>query len=146
MTSGGGTSGTGATGGTGGTTGNIIPKVCSEAHGSVGCCGSNNEIYYWECGKLQGGPGSCNGNPCGWDPVMKYYSCGGTGFTGSDPSGKYPRSCGGTNPDPTGCPGKTCMCQGNCGKSSTPYGCACDSACVAWGDCCADACPACGYC
>ncbi|MEZ4223070.1 MAG: hypothetical protein R3B13_19155 [Polyangiaceae bacterium] len=112
----------------------------------MGCCGSDNEIYYWECGQLQGGPGSCNGNPCGWDAANGWYSCGGTGFTGSDPSGKYKRECGLPNPDPAGCTAPVGPCCGYCGSITTPTGCACDANCVLFGDCCSDACSVCGAC
>lgn len=140
------TGGTGgvATGGTGGGT-NVIPTTCEQAHADVGCCGPNNQIYYWECGVLQGGPGSCGTNSCGWDPANNWYSCGGTGFTGSDPTGTYPRECGANVTLPPGkCPGTPC-CQGYCGTVS-PLSCYCDSLCVLSGDCCPDACATCGAC
>jgi hypothetical protein len=127
----GGTGGsTGGTGGTGGTT-NIIPTTCPQSHGLVGCCGADNALYYWECTKLN--KIACT-NGCGWNAAAGYYDCG---FTGADPSGVNKRECGGTNPQPTQCPGVAC-CLPSC-NSPAPAGCYCDALCSLAGDCCPDA-------
>lgn len=128
----GGTGGTGgSTGGTGGTT-NIIPTTCPQSHGLIGCCGSDNANYYWECAKLN--KIQCAGG-CGWNATAGYYDCG---FTGTDPSGTYPRECGGANPAPANqCPGLAC-CLPSC-PTQAPAGCYCDIFCTLNGDCCPDA-------
>lgn len=127
----GGTGGVGgSTGGTGGTT-NIIPTTCPQSHGLVGCCGSDNALYYWECAKLNKLPCPTG---CGWNAAAGYYDCG---FTGADPSGTNPKACGGTNPQPTQCPGVAC-CLPSC-PTQAPAGCYCDALCSLAGDCCPDA-------
>lgn len=81
-----------------------------------------------------GGTGATNG----------WYSCGGTGFSGSDPSGINKRECGLPNPDPGACTAAPGQCCGKCGgKSGSCY---CDTDCVLLGDCCPDACSTCGAC
>ena len=88
----------------GGAPTNMVPTSCAEAHGLVGCCAPDNGVYWFEGGALQGAADNCGDNPCGWDTANGYYSCGGDGFTGADPSGTYPLECGLPNPAPGQCP------------------------------------------
>ena len=61
----------------------------------TGCC-DGTTLKYCEKGVLK--VMSCSSSPsCGWDKSFSYYDCGTAG--GSDPSGKYPKSCSATPPD-----------------------------------------------
>jgi agmatine/peptidylarginine deiminase len=74
-----------------------------------GCC-DGNLLKWCEYNKLQSQ--NCS-NGCGWNSSKKYYDCG---YTGSDPSGNFPKACPGTcTPN---CTGKQCGdngCGGSCG-------------------------------
>jgi hypothetical protein len=132
---------TGGSGGSGGTV-NMIPTNCAQTHGVTGCCGPNNNNYYWACGQLN--VITCPGGTCGWNATGGWYDCG---FTGVDPSGVNPRECGLPNPQPTQCPGVACCSASICGSPlPSPAGCYCDSLCVISGDCCLNACSVCGAC
>ena len=122
------------------------PTTCDEVHGEVGCCATELDAVFWfEGGAVAGEIGGCGGNPCGWDPENNWYSCGGEGFTGADPSGTYPLECGLPNPVPEDCVEvEVGSCVGMCGGQSADGSCYCDEMCAGYGDCCADYCDACG--
>jgi hypothetical protein len=45
--------------------GNVTPENCSEAHGSVGCCGPDGDLWHMEGGRL---PNTASAlSPCGWN-------------------------------------------------------------------------------
>jgi hypothetical protein len=66
------------------------PATCSDAHDGTGCC-DGSTLYY--CGMsamvtMQ----ACGAMGCGWNAGKNWYDCG---FSGADPSGTTPLTCGG---------------------------------------------------
>jgi len=96
-----------------------------------GCC--EGALLKWcENGALK--TQNCGNKPqCGWDAQNQFYNCGTNG--GSDPSGKYPKACGGTcQPN---CAGKSCGddgCGGSCGTCPSGQECSAGK-CVPSSDC-----------
>ncbi len=62
---------------------------------AVGCC-RGDQLDYCKNGQMT--TASCSGKPkCGWNNAQKKYGCGTSG--GSDPGGKFPKSCTAYLPD-----------------------------------------------
>lgn len=79
-----------------------------------GCCAGNTLKY---CDGTQLEELDCAGNPsCGWNGQAGFYDCGTNG--GSDPSGTYAMSCGGTTAPICG--------DGKCEGTETKYNCPAD--------------------
>lgn len=92
-----------------------------------GCC-DGDALTYCDGGSLKGG--DCNGS-CGWDKSNNWYDCG---FSGADPSGQFPLSCGDvTNPCTPSCAGMVCGddgCGGSCGSCGANQSCDKEGQCV----------------
>lgn len=58
----------------------------------AGCCCGTILRYCYETGSIDGRDCATTGDPCGWDPSIPGYNCGGSG---EDPSGTYPLECTG---------------------------------------------------
>jgi len=99
-----------------------------------GCC-DGNVLKYCENNQIK--TINCGNQPqCGWDSQNKFYNCGTNG--GSDPSGKYPKDCGG-GCEPN-CAGKECGgdgCGGSCGTCAGDETCQ-SGQCVGGGTGCGD--------
>jgi len=94
---------------------------------TAGCCGGPSSEVASKCINGAVAMMACV-TSCGWDDENQTYACG---FTGADPSGKYPKKCGGGGCVPK-CAGKECGddgCGGKCGVCQT------GSACSAVGSC-----------
>jgi MYXO-CTERM domain-containing protein len=104
-----------------------------------GCC-EGDVLKYCEGGQLT--EGACEAGTCGWDGSGSFYNCGTNG--GADPSGAFPKACGGGSTGPvcgdgacdagetqTSCPadcggvGPICG-DGTCGPGETATSCPAD--------------------
>jgi len=69
-----------------------IPTTCTQAYGTVGCCGPNGENYYCSASSSTVTSKTCTGGKtCGWNSTDGYYACVTGG--GPDPSGQNPIAC-----------------------------------------------------
>lgn len=78
---------------------NIVPTTCEATHGEPGCCGVDNKLYFWN-GSTVSSQACPSGTVCAWDSSSNWYNCLTNAAT--DPSGTYPRQCGGS-PVPGAC-------------------------------------------
>ncbi len=96
---------------------------CTAVETYEGCCDAYGRVIWCEDGQLYCVDCANRYPQCGWDPEG-FYNCGTNG--GADPSGQFPKACGGTcTPN---CTGKVCGddgCGGSCG--TCPAGQACQA-------------------
>ena len=103
------------------------PNPCGDIT-SAGCC-DGSTVYYCESGAVYNQ--SCGMSGCGWDNNNEWYDCG---FSGADPSGDHPKTCGATCVPQ--CNGAACGddgCGGSCGSCGANERCdsgACVSTCT----------------